>query len=369
MVTLRLIEGGLDVFLILFLAASCWLTPDFTRRDLLFGVTVAPNARATSAGRRIIRGYRIGVAVIAVAALASLGAALVFAPASWWQSGVPAIAVLIVLAAYAIPYLIAYRASRQLRVPTEVEGGEAIVREAELRPRRYSEYVPLVWEALPIALIVATALYLASLYPSAPAIIPIHWSASGVPNGFAARSVASFFALVWTQIGTYLLITGLSVLAVRAKAQPGAASYRFRRVTLRFLFLLKSLLMLVFGIMAAIVSRAAVQGTEVPSWLTLVVVVPVLLAVVAFLGVALRIGQGGAKLENTTATQIDRMDDRYWLFGVIYVNRNDPAFLVERRFGYGWTFNLGNAWAWAALVLLLAVPIGAVAVRAVTRIH
>lgn len=367
MVTPLLVMGGLDVFLILFSAVTLWLTPGFTRRDLLFGVTVAPNARATDAGRRIIRGYRLGVAGVAALALIALGLGLALAPASSWQSGVPTLAVLLIFVAYLVPYLLAYRASRRLRVDSRPGAVESVAREAELRPRRYGEFVPLAWEILPIALIVATAVYLASLYPAAPAVIPTHWTLSGVADRFAAKSIGSFFALVWTQIGMYVLLTGICLLVVRAKTQPGAASYRFLRVTLRFLFLLKSVILLVFDVVAALVSRAAARGGQPPSGFVLIVLVPILLVVVLFLAVAIRIGQGGAKLENTTATQVDRMDDRYWLYGLFYVNRDDPSLLVQRRFGYGWTLNLGNIRSYIALAVVLAVPVGIAVLGVATR--
>jgi uncharacterized membrane protein len=51
------------------------------------------------------------------------------------------------------------------------------------------------------------------------------------------------------------------------------------------------------------------------------------------------------------------MDDRYWKLGVIYINPEDPSILVERRFGVGWTLNLGNRWGVIALSMLLAVAI------------
>lgn len=369
MITARVLIGGLNVFLILFTAVFYWLTPGLTRRDLLFGVTVAPNARQTPEGRRIIRAYRLGVVLIAAVALVAVGAALAFAPESAWQTGVPALAVLLILVADVVPYVLAHRASLGLRAPAGTAGDEPVAREAALRPRRYRDAVPLIWETLPIALIVATAAYLASLYPSAPAIIPMHWSVAGVPNGFAARSVGSFFALMWTQIGIFVLFTAISLLIVRAKTQPGAADTRFRSVTLRVLFFFKSLLILSFGVEAALISHAVVLGVEPPSWSAVVVFGPVLVSVVAILAVAVRMGQGGAKLENTTATQIDRMDDRYWLLGVVYVNRHDPSILVERRFGYGWTLNFGNIWSYIVFGMIVAVPVGFAVLRGVAHAH
>lgn len=369
MLTPRIVMGGLDAFLIVFSAVALWLTPGFTRRDLMFGITVAPNARATSAGRGIIRGYRLGVTAIGVAALIVLGLALALGPASWWLSGKSTVAVVLIFVAYLVPYLLAYRASRTLRAATRPAAGEAAIHEAELRPRHYAEHIPLAWEVLPISLIVATAVYLATLYPAAPAIIPTHFDAAGVPNEFAAKSVGSFFGLLSTQIGLYVVLTGACLLVVRAKSSPGAASYRFQRVTLQYLFLFKSLLLLVLGVVAALVSRAAVAGGQLPSWLMLAVLAPVLLLTVASLGIALRVGQGGAKLENTPATQIDRMDDRYWWLGLFYVNRADPSILVQRRFGYGWTLNLGNVWAGVVLLFLIGIPVGLAVASALARAH
>ena len=37
-----------------------------------------------------------------------------------------------------------------------------------------------------------------------------------------------------------------------------------------------------------------------------------------------------------------RDDDKHWRGGLFYINREDPALWVARRFGLGWTLNFGN---------------------------
>jgi uncharacterized membrane protein len=52
--------------------------------------------------------------------------------------------------------------------------------------------------------------------------------------------------------------------------------------------------------------------------------------------------------------------DRCWKWGVFYVNRNDPALWVKKRYGIGYTLNFGNAWSWAVLGLIIvaiAIPL------------
>jgi uncharacterized membrane protein len=40
---------------------------------------------------------------------------------------------------------------------------------------------------------------------------------------------------------------------------------------------------------------------------------------------------------------------------VLYVNRDDPAVMVGKRFGVGWTLNFGNPRSWLLVGVLLAL--------------
>jgi uncharacterized membrane protein len=45
--------------------------------------------------------------------------------------------------------------------------------------------------------------------------------------------------------------------------------------------------------------------------------------------------------------------DKCWKFGIFYVNADDPALFVAKRYGVGYTLNFGNRWSWAIMVLIL----------------
>ncbi len=357
----RIFPVALDAVVLLITALLSWLMPSLTRRDLLFGVTVAGAARSSSAGRSIIRRYRLQVLGITLGAGLVLALLAVLAPDTWWLSGWLSLLVLVPTLLIGVPYLLAYRASRSLRLPGAVGdlGGEpppAAV--AELRPRQYGDYIPLPWEALPLAIIAATATYLATMYAAAPAVIPVHFDAGGDPNSYAVKTIGSYFVLVWVQLGLEILLTGMSLLIVGSKALPGRAESRFRRSWLRYLYGMKVLTLAFLGALAALIARAAATASAS----SIGVVVPVTLGyVVILLGgaiwLALRTGQGGSRLGSPAETAVDRMDDRYWKLGAFYVNPQDPSFLVERRFGIGWTLNFGNRVSVIALCVLLAVAV------------
>jgi uncharacterized membrane protein len=58
-----------------------------------------------------------------------------------------------------------------------------------------------------------------------------------------------------------------------------------------------------------------------------------------------------------------RDDDKYWRGGLVYINREDHALLVPRRFGLGWTLNVGNPRAAMLLASLVAFVILVITLR------
>ena len=61
---------------------------------------------------------------------------------------------------------------------------------------------------------------------------------------------------------------------------------------------------------------------------------------------------GGARVVN-------RDDDRLYRLGLFYLNRDDPAVVVPKRFGVGWTLNLARPATWrivGAVVMLGLLP-------------
>lgn len=60
------------------------------------------------------------------------------------------------------------------------------------------------------------------------------------------------------------------------------------------------------------------------------------------------------------ASAVYRDDERYWLGGVIYYNRDDPDLWVPKRYGWGWTVNFahpGGKLFLAFTLLLILLPV------------
>jgi len=53
---------------------------------------------------------------------------------------------------------------------------------------------------------------------------------------------------------------------------------------------------------------------------------------------------------------------------LFYVNRDDPALFIEKRFGVGYTLNFGHPGVWIGLAVLVAVTV-AIALLAPSQHH
>ncbi|KPC61569.1 DUF1648 domain-containing protein [Streptomyces chattanoogensis] len=351
-----------DVVLSTALVAVAWLMPSLTGPSLPFGVRT-PVARADApviAVRR--RRYRWQVAMS--------GALLIAADvllAAVAHVRLPGSVPLLTAAAGLMAYSRARAAIMAVKQREDWYRGlrQGVVADTSLRtaPERF----PWLW-AVPALLVFAGTATLGILrYPSLPDRIPLHFNGSGGADHFAAKSIATAFFPVFEQAGSTALILVLTWLSFRARAdldpeRPTDSARRHRRFAVRTAL---SLLLL-----AAFVNLTMLGG----AWATwhgdqrvspLLLLLPTAAGLAVVIGIAVRTGQGGSRLPaqegaapETKTGVVRRDDDRHWrLLGSIYINRADPAVLVQKRFGIGWTINFGNPRGVLLLVVILAAAL------------
>jgi uncharacterized membrane protein len=337
------------------------MIPRLTRPDLFFAVTVKRSFRDSPLGVKIRRQYTAYIFGTALVALLPL---LCFAlPRLWVLPGLLGPCA-IELAGWFAAFLVA----RHRTLPYHAE--PSAEREVQLTPRPAS--LPGGWLAHlgPFAMLVVACLWLAVKWSSIPSRIPIHWGVGGAPDGWAAKSPAAIFGGLGIGVLACALLAGISYGVVRGvrrihssgPARQGEA--RFVRAILFFLLGMEYWLALLLALLGLAPLRPNLQAPLPQFWLVLPCET---LLVGAILLISFRMGQGGWRAGAVAGNDVsddaapvgDRTPDACWKLGLIYYNPNDPAVLVEKRFGVGWTFNFANPRCWlvmgAILLFILAV--------------
>jgi uncharacterized membrane protein len=234
-----------------------------------------------------------------------------------------------------------------------------MVRETELHD--HNRIIPGGWIVAlgPFILLAATAGYL-WIYPTKAAThFASHWrgeQSTGLSfQSLSIRLVATGGLLA----GLTLILYGLAhwVRPVHAGGPKRARELKFRRTVSTILLVTEYYIALQASWIVLVPHRHD---------LTAVGLIPFafVFALVAIIVLA-RLGQGGsrmpvadeARLAGSTVPVGDRTPDRYWKLGIFYFNRDDPAVLVEKRFGLGYSLNFARPTAWIIVLLVLTGPL------------
>jgi len=334
-----------------------YLMPRLTRPDVYFAVTVQPEFRDSAEGCSILKRYRVEVTIFGVLAFLIVLAGIRIPEPNYLTA-----LTLAGLFLQVVGVFLAYYRARGRVLPHAA--APATVREAALVPRE--AHLPGGWllQFPPFALLAGTAIWLRLHWGRIPEIFPIHWGVNGQPNNWATRSFSGVYGPLLIAAGLCALM-GFLAYALLVWSRPiqvggaaGAGERRFRLVVVSILVATEYFLALVFmwvGLTPLSHKQAGPPG-----------LIPVLVFTLAFavaiVVIMMRLGQGGTRLvgaagsgSKAVAPVGDRTPDKYWKLGLFYINRNDPALFVEKRFGIGFTLNFGHPGAWVFLAVLVAV--------------
>jgi len=354
-----LMPSFIMAFVIGFCTVLYYLIPRMTRPDVYFAVTVPAEFRDSAEGWSILKRFRVEVAMVSFLALV-----VVLAPARTVESTYAMVATLGGLFLQGAGVFFAYYRARRRVLPHAV--APATVREAVLAPR--PARLPGGWllQLPPFAILAGAGIWLQTHWEQIPATFPIHWGANGRPNNWSTRTPGGVYGvlLMGAVLCAFMGYLAFALLRwsrpVQVGGPAGERERRFRKMVGSILVAIQYLVALQFawiGLTPLANPQAAPPG--------IVPMLVIALAFVAVIAVVLtRYGQGGTRLAGEAASASgraapvgDRTPDKYWKLGLFYVNRDDPAVFVEKRFGVGYTVNFGHPGVWIALAVLVAVTV------------
>jgi uncharacterized membrane protein len=344
-------------FLLAVVGGFYFTFPRASRRGLLFGVYVGEDASRSEEARRITRAWYLGMAAWLTGSivLAFIGTR----PAHSLLAS--ALAVFLLPVGFLVEYLYAYRRARRMACDGAPQAAAAFISPETPKP----PLLPYLAIGLGLAGGLYSIGYAWSYYPQLPDLVPTHFGLFGQPDAWKRRSVYTVMMLpimnliLGVGLGAVSCLVGRAKRAVRYGDQGVSfrAQQRFRRIMSDFLAILAILTTALMTTLALSTIQVALKQTDALSPVMMVLALILLLfGLGGSITIVLKYGQGGSRLEQAAADAPltnGLADNRLWVLGLFYVNRDDPSLFVERRFGFGYTINFGNPKAVALLVVFV----------------
>lgn len=211
--------------------------------------------------------------------------------------------------------------------------------------------------------LLATATYLVIWYPSLPWLLPVHFKAGGIPNGWQYKTLPRVLMPAFIQLSLAVTFGAIAALLLsRTTEQPQdspaagetttepampadvrAASAAAETVLLMAFIWVAFQAYAAYAVVRMWTSEVGHLGVmyNVFEWTGLI-----LTGVVAVRG-HVRVGRPAAR----------PYVPEHWRFGQLYKNPEDPALFVPTRDGSRWTLNFGRPVAAALLGVVLAVGV------------
>jgi uncharacterized membrane protein len=330
--------------------------PNLWRPDNLFSVTIAEDARQHPEVRALIARWRIYNALIGLVAAAACTVTGLLPP----SASLFLLPVLLLVYFITMPaiYVAFHRQALAFALPAQ----GATPRVASLRPRPSGRLIPSWWELVPLTVIALTVILLALRYPTTPAVVPTHFDPTGHADGFAPKSIWSYFNIVGVQLGVWVILTLFGVGLSRSRVAPsaGATGASYRLIWARLVFVIKTGT-LIFLSIADLLPTSTQEPGALAGPLAVLPIALLVTILALTLTLALRYGQSGWRQRRRTGSPMtargDATPDSAWKGGVFYYNPDDPALFVEKRYGLGWTLNFGHPQAKLVLIGVLVVPL------------
>jgi uncharacterized membrane protein len=319
------------------------ILPRFMRKGLLFGAYVGEAMADEDAAQDLLGNWNRGcLLVMASALLVGLGISVAGHPVTGNLTGTG-----VLLLGALVLYLRVYSRARALAPPVAAQ--QAAKASAPLvggEPTRTS-----------FAKVALGFCILASLAAYAYAVVSYKGMTGSVSSLDSPRSDMPFFTIIFVPslnlmlspiLALMALLTANAKRSVRGGSGGGSveAQNAFRATMTNLLSWAALLVCAFLTLLSVQVVRIGVSDVRSLGAVTLLLAGVVILFLFGnLIRIVKRYGQGGALLERGTVEAPltnGLADNTHWVWGLFYVDRDDPSIMVEKRFGIGYALNWGN---------------------------
>jgi len=335
------------------------IMPKLTRKDIVFSIRVPIEVLDDKRIKEIIDNYRkkllrVTVPIALVISLMVNGDT---------RPGVYVIGVFSVIGLSIFYFLESRKEIKELKENEQWTFKKRQVTIVETKKDEGSNFLTTLAFIVGGLIVLGNAIYVKINYLQFPSEIPFHWNMQGAGTQSIPKTPLSIFLMPGIQLFILLIMVftcksiALSKVQLdvedpkQSKIRNNIFKRRWTAAVISMMFLLLSLFSLYNF------DTGGTINISPESYNFINILMLVLIFLIAGI-TAFTTGQGGSRLKNKTIEVVEEMnrdDDQFWKFGMIYYNKNDPSIFIEKRFGIGFTINFANPIAIVLLVGLLAL--------------
>ena len=232
-----------------------------------------------------------------------------------------------------------------------------------LKARNLSDFTKIWLEAAVVLLSIAPFAILAFYYSQLPEVVPIHWNWRGEPDGWQKKGFAAVFFLpaltFFLQILLFNIKKDIIGARFRVPSENAEKVAELKESSLQINIELMDWCRLMSGILLAAISLlvlTTIKNFNFSSELNIILWTSLILLLAGggfYIYQLVSINRAVKNLAGQINFQT-HAETKNWNGGLFYYNKNDPAFLVEKQSGFGYTFNFAHKkiWFYAALFFL-----------------
>ena len=351
------------------------LTPKRTQDTYLFGVRIPPKEQYSPEARKMKKRY---IAACFVGMMALIAICIVQFVAFRDMTLIVALCLpFLIIPIFFVAYIPHWKAATHLKAERGWQISSAVAGTHTILERGRLTALPWGWYIAGFAIIMASILVANFMYGSLPNMIPVRFGINMQPTVLAERTGLTLLKFPLINGLALLIMTLVAVMIQRAKLHIDPAR---PQVSIAQHLVYRRRLGHAFGLFTIIIvlNLAAIGLVVLFPYSTLATRpvifwggwVAILVQIGAIEGLIVNSGQGGYKIdlfrnrEDTTEEPVEDMlpwhdDDKHWKLGLFYHNADDPAGLVELRFGNKLGFNFARLSAKVAVALIAAGVIAA----------
>lgn len=265
-----------------------------------------------------------------------------------------------------IPYYKKAKMLKKDRNWTYTKRNVVVVDTTLRRPKKNEKIKPLdsKWFLLLFIFPIVTIGLTMYKYGDLPAVMEIPYTSFGEFNKNTLRGFLILYQFPITQIFLAALLYGVNKIIVISKVDLNSGSIEKAVIRKKKFKKIGSILILVMALQTLILF-SLIQGSILfnfdPMIINYIFMIILMITIIIFIIVFIKVGQGGRNIETKDEKdELYKDDDDKWILGSIYYNKNDPAWMIEKRLGVGWTLNFAHPKSWIAMGGLIIFIIGTI---------